>query len=554
MHAPSWLSGNPITLNSRAWRKPKEHPETSETSCNLLARLRDHAAHSKLKPFLVISGGGLIRQYSYGDAWLEARRWAQILRQAGVLRGDRVFIALKHRQEIYFCFLGAMWLGAVPTIIPFPTPKQDPAIYWAEYTTMFAHVEPRAFVTYADNIAPVRAALAGQPCALIDVDVPAVAYAETPPDGDPPLAETGDIALLQFSSGTTGLRKGVMLSHRQIARHMEAYTRAITFEARDTVASWLPLYHDMGLVACFLMPLHAGATVISLDAFEWVARPWTLLEAIETYRASVTWLPNFAFHHIMRTLPEERTFKLGSMRAFINCSEPCKPDTVEQFAATMRAHGVSREQMQVCYGMAETVFAVSQTPLGAAPRILTVDRQLLEASQRIRRVDAADAHGQGFLSCGKIIGDLEVRIAPPDDGLDAPHDRPREDRAGEVEVRGGHLFSGYFRNETASKAAMVDGWYRTGDVGFIHDGELFICGRTKELLIIHGRNYYAHDLEVIASGVEHVKPGRAVAFSLEDASSGSEEAVVLVETELTARASTVHFSAPSRPRSWIAWS
>ena len=191
---------------------------------------------------------------------------------------------------------------------------------------------------------------------------------------------------------------------------------AIDFSARDTVASWLPLYHDMGLIACFLLPLHCGATIVALDAFEWVAKPWSLLEAIETYKARFTWLPNFAFHHIVRTLPDDRVFKLGGMRAFVDCSEICRPDTLEQFAEAMRAHGVRREQLQASYGMAETVFAVTQTELGQQPRTVAVDRRLLETSRIVRVVDGS--HGtnrQGFLSCGKIVGDLDVRIVPLDD-------------------------------------------------------------------------------------------------------------------------------------------
>lgn len=475
---------------------------------------------------------GAARQYSYADALLETRRWAQILSQNGVQQGDRVFIALTHRPEIYFCFLGAMWIGVVPTIIPFPTPKQDPAIYWAEYRSMFAQVEPRALVTYAANIEPVTAALAGLPCAVIDVDAPDVAYAEALASCDPLPADPDGIAVLQFSSGTTGLRKGVIFSHGQIARHMQAYAGAIGFSARDTVASWLPLYHDMGLIACFLLPLHCGATIVALDAFEWVAKPWSLLEAIETYKARFTWLPNFAFNHIVRTLPDDRVFNLGGVRAFVNCSEVCRPDTLQQFAEAMRAHGVRPEQLQVSYGMAEAVFAVTQTELGQPPRTVAVDRRLLETSRIVRVVDGSHGNDrQSFLSCGKIVGDLDVRIVPLDDTPGATTDDADENRAGEIEVRGGHLFSGYFRNEAASEAAIADGWYRTGDLGFIHEGELFVCGRKKEMLIVHGRNYYAHDIEAIVSGVAHVKPGRAVVFSVEDAGSASEEAVVLLETE-----------------------
>lgn len=522
-----WERIKPTALQFRSTlgRPPKAPPD-------LLARFKSYALHAAFKPFLVMLSAGTAQQYSYADALQETRRWAQVLAQNGVQPGDRVFIALTHRPEIYFCFLGAMWIGAIPTIIPFPTPKQDPVIYWAEYQSMFAQVEPRVLVTYAANIEPVTAALAGLPCAVIDVDAPEVAYAKALASCEPLHADPDGIAVLQFSSGTTGLRKGVMLSHGQIARHMQAYAGAIDFGARDTVASWLPLYHDMGLIACFLLPLHCGATIVALDAFEWVAKPWSLLEVIETYGARFTWLPNFAFHHIVRTLPDGRVFKLGGMRAFVDCSEMCRPDTLEGFAEAMRAHGVRREQLQASYGMAETVFAVTQTQLGEPPRTVAIDRRLLETSRIVRAVDGAHGNNrQSFLSCGRIVGDLDVRIMPLDDTPGATTDNADDNYAGEIEVRGGHLFSGYFRNKMASEAAITDGWYRTGDLGFVHEGELFVCGRKKEMLIVHGRNYYAHDIEAIVSSIAHVKPGRAVVFSVEDTGSGSEEAVVLLETE-----------------------
>jgi acyl-CoA synthetase (AMP-forming)/AMP-acid ligase II len=475
--------------------------------------------------------GGSITQFSYGDALYETRRWAEILSRNGVQQGDRVVIALKHRHELYFAFLGALWLGASPAIIPFPTPKQDPAIYWAEYETLLAHVIPRIVVTYAENATPLRAVLANQSCIVLDADAAGIAGIRPMIASAPAASSLDDTALLQFSSGTTGLRKGVMLSHRQIAQHMDAYAEVIGFGPEDTVASWLPLYHDMGLIACFLMPLHAGATIVSLDAFDWVARPWSLLEAIETYGATFTWLPNFAFQHMLRTLPGDRLFKLGGMRAFVNCSEPCRPETFDRFAEALRRHGVRREQLQVCYGMAETVFAASHTELGRPPRTLTVDRHLMETTRQVQVVDASHPDGQRFLSCGRVVGDLAVRIASVH-----PH-RERGETGqgvvGEIEIRGGHLFSGYFRNSAANAAAIADGWYRTGDLGFMHGGELFVCGRQKELLIVHGRNFYAHDIEAIVSGVEHVKPGRTIALGLDDAQSGSEEAVVLIETDLS---------------------
>ncbi|MFC5741206.1 AMP-binding protein [Dyella tabacisoli] len=504
----------------------------------LLETLQKHKDLGRFKPFLVSHEDGLTRQFSYGDAFDETRRWADILSRNLVQKGDIVFLALKHRHEIYFGFLGAMWLGAIPAIIPFPTPKQDMDIYWREYRAMFAQVNPRLLVTYADNIPAIRDALAKQPCTILDIDDRSLVSATALSELKPVCGALNDTALLQFSSGTTGLRKGVMLSHGQLLQHMVAYSQAIGFSSKDIVASWLPLYHDMGLIACFLLPLYAGATIVSLDAFEWVAQPWKLLQALDTYRATFAWMPNFALQHVVRTLPGDLVFDLQHVRAVINCSEVCRPQTAQTFLDTMRSHGLRAEQLQTCYGMAEAVFAISQSSLETSPRSVTVDRYLLERFSRARIVDPYYRNGQTFLSCGHVLESVQLRIvplAPADEVLSSTLDAaPGDIDVGEIQIRGGYLFSGYFRNDDATRAAMTDGWYKTGDIGFIEAEELFICGRLKEILIVHGRNYYANDIEGIVSQVDGIKPGRAVAFSIEDADSDSEEVILLAESDATA--------------------
>lgn len=497
--------------------------------------LLHQAALQPTKPFLVWVGNGSTRQFSYAESVIESRGWARNFERAGIRKGDLVFICLKHRHELYFAFLGAMWLGAVPTIIPFPSPKQDSEIYWGEYRAMFASISPKALLTYGENLPAIREATAGLAMTILDVDA-AVEPLDTMAMTWPEALEADDTALLQFSSGTTGMRKGVMLSPAEIYGQLEVYSGAIGLESTDVIASWLPLYHDMGLIACFLLPLHAGVTVVSMDAFEWVSEPSLLLQEMDHFKATLCWLPNFAFQHLVRTLCDDAAFDLSRVRAFINCSEVCKPETVRAFSAAMRPHGVRPEQIQCSYGMAETVFAVTQTVLGQEPRVVAVDAKVMDASGEARIVDPSYRNARTFLSCGPVLNGLEVAFLPLNqpkrDSGAQPGVAKGERRVGEILIRGDFLFTGYYRNEAATRGAVIDGWYHTGDVGFMDQGEIFICGRTKEMLIVHGRNYYANDIELIVNGIEGVKPGRTVAFSIEDDGSGSEEAIVLAETEV----------------------
>ncbi len=297
--------------------------------------------------------------------------------------------------------------------------------------------------------------------------------------------------------------------------------------------SWLPLYHDMGLLSSFLIPLSVGAKIVSMDAFEWVARPEMQLAAIEQYGGTFCWLPNFAFKHMARVKAPGARHDLGSMRAFISCSEPCKAETFDAFLEAFGENNVRREMLQCCYAMAETVFAVSQSALGRPVTVAALDGAALDLEGAIRPVVPGTPGARLFVSNGTPIAGLEVAISttagmvPWVPGADTHV-------SGEVMVRGEFVFSGYYRNEDDTRAAFQEGWYGTGDIGFFAAGDLYICGRKKELLIVNGRNFYATDVEEAASRVPGVKPGRAVVFGLYDDRSQSEAAILVAETDFPA--------------------
>lgn len=462
--------------------------------------LQRNARERPAAPWLLIASGALIKQFTYADAVDETRRMARMLTAWSIGRGDHVFIALTHRHEQYILFLAALWIGAVPTILAPPTPKQDPVLYWRDSTAMIAAVRPALIVTYAAHLPALRAATSTIGTPLLDIDD--VEAELEPPIGADELAEPaparpGDLPFLQFSSGTTGLRKGVMLGNASVEAALDAHGRALGLSSRDVMATWLPLYHDMGLIACFLMPTRAGATIVAMDPFEWVAEPWRLLEMIGRFRCTLAWLPNFALQHIVNTLPSDRRFDLSSMRAIVSSSEMCRPETFERFTDALAPHGLRPEQLAASYGMAETVMAVTQTPPGRLPRVVTRDG--------VRR-----------MSCGPFLEGVGARIST--------------DGEIEIDTRGSTVFSGYFQNPEGSAAALNGGWYRTGDLGFVDDGELFVTGRVKDVLIVHGRNYYAHDIETLAGGIPGIKPGRVVVFAVENRDVGSEEAICVAET------------------------
>ncbi len=494
----------------------------------LPAQLISHAVtRGDLPAFHVVTG-------DFGDS-VTTITWEQLLRQAsayadrylsaGVIAGDAVLISLKHGPALYPAYLGAMLLGAAPAFLPFPTPKQDPVLYWETHQALFARMQARVLLTYAANAEEVAGALPAATTLLVDEPVALSAVPITDIAASIDLPDPDSVALIQHSSGTTGQKKGVALTYRQIARQVQSYSAAIGLSEQSRIASWLPLYHDMGLIAAFLMPVHLAATVVSLDAFEWVLRPHSLLDLMDRYRCDYTWLPNFAFNHLMRTKQGNESYSLSHVRAFISCSEPCKPQTFDAFADTFAPYGVSASQLQTSYAMAETVLATSQTPLGAPARRLWLQMQGLTAGRAV--VGREGPGAVPYLSNGPLLDGIEARVDPEAEC------RPGEGSAiGEIQLRGDYVFDGYDRNDEATAEAFVDGWYRTGDLGCLIDDEVYVLGRSKDVIIHHGVNYYAHDLEAVASAVAGIKPGRCAAVAIFDEPTGSEHIELIAEREV----------------------
>lgn len=436
-----------------------------------------------------------------------------------------VLIFLPTSPDVLAAFMGAMMLGAVPALMPLPSAKQNPAAYWSSHRALLKRIRPRILVTdraHADAMVANKL-IRGRRRLVVIEDVP-----EGPAEAPAPSAAPDDVALLQHSSGTTSLKKGVMLSHGAILRQVEAYAATLNATADDAMASWLPVYHDMGLIACSMMPLVLGQTVTLLSPFQWVARPAVLFDAMERYGCSLAWMPNFAFEHLTRTVPEGWSGDLSGVRALIDCSEPCKADTFDRFLDRFAKHGLKPEALQVCYAMAETVFAVSQTPPGRPVAVVEVDRETLRTDRRAEP-PAGPERAERLLSNGPVVDGLSVTIRDP-------RGVPLADgEVGEIAIAGDFLFSGYHNAPEITAERLRDGVYFTRDLGFLRDGELFVLGRKDDLLIVNGRNLRAHEVEGIVTGVAGLKPGRAVAFGVFNDATASEELVVVAERDGSGR-------------------
>lgn len=428
----------------------------------------------------------------------------------------------------------AAWLGAIlahkqPAFIAYPSHKIHPEDYarkLANYVTRFG----ACLFVGEETERPLHPAL------LSPADLPAP---ETIPTTAPVWRSpgTGEPLFLQCGSGTTGLQKAVAVETHHLEGQIERYREALDLQPNhDRCVNWLPLYHDMGLVAAFLLPLLTQTPCVLLDPFEWAANPDWLLRIIAEERGTLCWLPNFAFALLGRT-PSRHD--LASMRSFINCSEPVSTSAMEAF---VQAHAVTPQQLSVCYALAENVFAVSQTPLNEPPRALRLNRFALQRGevQPLGRWRLGDARAQATASesetdlllfgCGAVLPDIKLRI-----------DARKGAQVGEV-VIGGPCAVPRHRTPTpdrppdspsasdAKTDAKTDAWIHTGDLGFLQDGWLYICGRNRDLIIHHGKNIYPQDLEEVVNRHPSVHPGRVCAVGERDADLASENVGVLFES------------------------
>jgi fatty-acyl-CoA synthase len=491
------------------------------------ARLIHHASTRGAEAAFHVIGGDAEATLTWADLLHQSAEYADRFLASGVRPGEVVPICLRHGPSLYPAYLGAMLAGAIPSFLAFPTPKQDPVLYWGDQRALFGRVQPPVVLTYVENARELADVLPATTSLLVDEPLLGTGSSSV---GDvatrfpPPALDA--VALLQHSSGTTGQKKGVMLTHRIIALQAVRYAGALALRAEHRVASWLPLYHDMGLVAAFLIPVHLGASVVSLDAFEWVADPHSLLDVMDRHRCDYVWQPTFAYNHLVRTKQSGETYRLEHVRAFICSAEPCKPDVLDRFVEAFAPHGVGATQMQTMYGMAETVLATSQSRLGRPVRRLWFDASHLAAGRAVHSPPGPCA--VEYLSNGPPLDGLELRVDP---AATAKTGLGPGTAVGELQVRGNLLFDGYYRNSEATSEAFADGWYRTGDLGCMIDGEAFVLGRLKDVIIHHGVNYYAHDLEAAAATVAGVKPGRCAALAVFDDATSSERIELIAERE-----------------------
>ncbi len=469
-----------------------------------------------------------VRTFTFG----EFRRWANAqaacFEEKGLGKGDTVILIMPQGVALMAAFAGAMLLGAVPAIVAYPTFKVEPAKYRFGLAGVSANLHAKLVVV--DDSFPaefLESVSLGDQSKLIRVNSSPPASGRS--DATHTHCEPQDLALIQHSAGTTGLQKGVALSHGAVLRHLVHLSKALNIQPGDRIYSWLPLYHDMGLIACFILPMVYHLQVVMQSPADWVMQPESMLHLISKYKCTLSWVPNFTLQFLARRVkPDDRKeYDLGSLRALINCSEPVRAESMDAFTAAFSSCGLQPTALQSSYAMAENVFAVTQSGINGttAPRRIWIDSGKYQSERIAVPIEKESDRAACFVSSGQCLPNNEIRIVS-DTGLVLP-----DGHVGEILIRSDSMLEGYYNRPDLTSLSLRDGWYWSGDLGFLLDRELYVTGRKKDLIIVGGKNIYPQDVEEIAFSHAAIHDGRAVAFGWYNADLGTEEIVLVAEVE-----------------------
>ncbi len=461
-----------------------------------------------------------------GELHRAALARAQAFARAGVGVDDVVVLAIAPLRPLIETFLGAMYRGAVPTVSSLATDRLSAAAQLQRLTALVQHCGARAVVGGAAQRDLFRGPEGGALRVLCCEDM------SGPADGPVEVArrQPDDLAFLQYSSGTAGALKGIPHTHGRVLRYLESKREgaapATGLQPHDVIVSWLPLYHDLGLVSGVLAPLVLGLRAVLLSAQHWVRDPGALLRAIHRHGGTTCYMPNFALNHCARSVRHRdmQGIDLAPLKEVLCGGEPVRPSSLRMFTERFAPFGFRAAALRAGYGMAEMVEGVTVTPAGRPPRIDWIERAALESAQRAVPAAAEDDASVAVVSCGRPMSGAQIRIVS-DSGAALP-----ARAVGEIQMRCEYMFRGYFRDPERTARSFRDGWFCSGDLGYLADGELYVTGRKTDLIILGGRNLHPEDLEWIADATAGLVPGRSVAFGVPDAELGSDRVIMVCES------------------------
>ena len=491
-----------------------------------LGEALDYAASGKRGMNFHDARGTLIRSYSYAELRSDGHAYARRFVAMGLKKGDRLALVAETGPEFAACFFGAIYAGLWPVPLPLPTSFGGREAYVDQLAVMLTSSDPSLFL-YPPELEEFAAAAAAR-CGIAAKDWDSLSSIE-PSAADLPESSGDEIGYLQYSSGSTRFPHGVAVTHRALLDNLRAHGLGVDVQPTDRVVSWLPWYHDMGLVGCMLSPIANQLSVDYLKTEDFARRPLAWLDLISRNPGTtLSYSPTFGYDICSRRMSSQTKaadrFDLSRWRIAGNGADMIRPDVMQAFVDEFADAGFKAQSFCPSYGLAEATLAVSIMPPGEGIRLELVEESELSgigtpAQERPRRYRA-------IVNCGRAVEGMEIEIRGTDGDILA-------DRSiGKVWCRGSSIMQGYFRDPESTAACMVDGWLDTGDMGYLSNGYIFIVGRAKDMIIINGRNHWPQDIEWAVEQLPGFKSGDIAAFAI-TGPLGEETPAVLVHCRVS---------------------
>ena len=518
-----WRAEDRVEEVLESAERPPDHAQT------MIEVLEWQVQHHPDRPhirFYQDDGNGAV--ISYRQLERRASGVAAALQRHGVRPGQSVAIMLPTSSDYFYSFFGIQMAGAIPVPLYPPARKTQLEDHLRRQTRILDNCQAVMLITVSEAVMLAH---------LVQAQLPDLKHVVTRRelqavgnnDFTPPQIKPDDIAFLQYTSGSTGDPKGVILTHANLLANIRADGRRVEASPDDVFVSWLPLYHDMGLIGAWFGSLYYAIRLVIMSPLDFLARPERWLWAIHRHRGTLSAAPNFAYELCLHRVADEdiQGLDLSSWRLAFNGAEPVDPETVTGFCHRYAAHGFGDKAMYPVYGLAESTVGLAFPPLGQGLLIDHIDRSHFMRTGEAKPV-AADEGGLKFTACGRPLDDHEIRIVDQDG-----HELP-DRREGRLEFLGPSATQGYFRNPETTEKLFNGPWLDSGDRAYIADRDIYITGRIKDIIILAGRNIYPQELEEAVGGIEGIRRGRVVAFGSLDTQIGTERLIVMAETRCPA--------------------
>jgi len=470
----------------------------------------------------------ILGSLTYGQLRDAARRVAAGLVERDIVPGDRIALMLPTSLEFFTAFFGILYAGATPVPIYPPARLAQIEDHLRRQGAILRNAGARILVTVLEGLR-LAGLLRGQVESLEAVETVARLGRDPSVTALPPVSDGSATAFIQYTSGSTGDPKGVVLSHGNLVANVRSMIAVLRATPADVFISWLPLYHDLGLIGAWMGSLYCGVPLYVTSPLSFLVRPECWLKAIHRFRGTLSAAPNFAYELCLNKIPDSELegLDLSSWRVVANGAEPISVRTMRRFVEKFSRYGFPPTAMSPVYGLAENSVGVAFPPLGRGPWIDRIDREALMRRGYAVPVRPDEANALEVVACGQALPDNEIRI------VDELGREVGERIEGRLEFRGPSQTSGYFRDEAKSRELFRDGWVNSGDRAYMVAGDVFITGRVKDIIIRAGRNIYPHEVEAAVGDLPGMRKGGVAVFGTTDEASGTERLVVLAETRET---------------------